>query len=453
MSLWRRRDLTGITAGDMIPTRTNTKPGTRVSAETAMRNSAAWACVRLRADMMSGFPVDTYRQVDGRQVEVPKPAVFVTPGGPRCRFKEWTYSTQVDLDRFGNTFGIITARDGNGLPAQIDLVCANDVTVKVTKGVLTGYRIGQVTYDPPDVWHEKQFTVAGLPVGLSPIAYAAWTLGQYASIQQFALDWFNNGTMPAATLKNTQKIVPPKQAGEVKDLFRASVQSGDVFVHGADWEFSMLSSQAAGSNWLDSQAASLLDVCRFFGCPGDLVDVAVSGQAVTYANITQRNLQFLVLNLGPAVARREEAWSYGLLAQPRYAKLNTNALLRMDPQTQSAMLGQQLKDRMITPSESRAFYDLPPFTAAQLAEFIAIYGDPKVTAPVTKELAAGGVTVINQLPEREVLHLTAPDVHIAPADVRVLVEAPAAARPAIRDRTVLRDEKGNIVRIIEEELP
>lgn len=473
MSLWRKRDLTGITAADLIPRRSNPKPGMRIDADAAMRNSAVWACLRLRADLMSSFPLDTYRDVDGRQIETPKPAVLVTPGGPRCRMKEWTYSTQVDLDRYGNAFGIISARDGHGLPAQIDLVCAGDVVVIVRQGQLVGYRIGHTTYDPPDVWHEKQYTIAGLHVGLSPIAAAAWNLGVYSSIQQFALDWFNNGTMPAATLKNTAKMVPPRQAQEIKDVFRASVERGDVFVHGADWEFSMLNSQAAASNWLAGQEASLMDICRFMGCPADVVDVVVSGQSITYANMTTRNLQLLILNIGPAVARREEAWSYGLMPQPRYAKLNTNALLRLDPATQSEMLGQQLRDRMRAPSEVRALYDLLPYTPAQLAEFDRLYGSPKPLMPGVKELnGATSITIPmpaihNHLPERAVnvagpnvflqereVHVAAPDVHIAPADIRLALEAPAApVRPVMRDRTVLRDEKGNIVRIIDEELP
>ncbi len=447
--MWRKRDLTGITASDLIPQRTNARPGTRINGDTAMRNSAAWACVRLRADLMSSFPIDVYRTVDGRQVEVPKPTVLTAPGGPRCRVKEWVYSTQVDLDRYGNTFGIISARDGNGLPAQIDLVCASDVTVKVRGGALAGYRIGQTTYDPPDVWHEKQYTVAGLHVGLSPVAYAAWCLGQYASVQQFALDWFDNGTLPSATLRNTQKVVPPKQAAEIKDVYRASVERGDVFVHGADWEFKMLNSQAAGSNWLESQNASLLDICRFFGCPGDTIDVAVSGQAVTYANITQRNLQLLILNLGPAVGRREEAWSWGLVPAPRYVKLATNALLRMDPASQSTMLGQQLRDRMITPTEVRALFDRLPYTEAQYAEFIKLYGDPLVVPPKTKENAApaAGVNlridapitlppvILPPITMPAVTHhidapITLPAITNQPADVRITNEITTPPQPA-----------------------
>jgi hypothetical protein len=54
-----------------------------------------------------------------------------------------------------------------------------------------------------DVWHERQFPVAGVPLGLSPIAYGAMSIGTYLSAAQFAVDWFSNGSIPAGRLKNT----------------------------------------------------------------------------------------------------------------------------------------------------------------------------------------------------------------------------------------------------------
>ena len=51
-----------------------------VSRPTAMRHSAVWAALRLRADLISTMPVDTFRKVDGVQVETPRPPVLVNPG-------------------------------------------------------------------------------------------------------------------------------------------------------------------------------------------------------------------------------------------------------------------------------------------------------------------------------------------------------------------------------------
>jgi HK97 family phage portal protein len=190
-----------------------------VTQETALRHSAVWACLRLRANLISTMPVDLYRKVDGIQVEVPKPAVLVTPGGDEVEMPEWMYSSQFDLDRSGNSVGLITARDGLNLPARIELVPSSDVSVRMRKGKKT-YRIAGTSYEPNEVWHEKQYTVPGLPVGLSPVAYAAWAISEYLSIQQFAMDWFRNGAIPSAHLKNTAKTLSPEQADGAKTRSR-----------------------------------------------------------------------------------------------------------------------------------------------------------------------------------------------------------------------------------------
>jgi len=361
--------------------------GVHVTKETALRNSAVWACLRLRADLVSSFPIDVYRKVQGIQVEVPKPPVLVTPSGSEVGVKEWMYSTEFDLDRGGNCFGVITERsgvigpDGRGLPGRIDLVELGDVTVRGKGSQITKFVIGGTEYEPWDVWHEKQYTVAGIPLGLSPVWYAAWTIEESLNAQQFARDWFAGGAVPSGTLKNTAKQIDKRQAREVRDAFRAAVSNGDLFVHGVDWEYAPVQAVAAQSQFIEARQYGVSDIARFFGCPADLIDAAVSGSSVTYANITQRNLQFLIMNLGPAVGRREDTFSRKLVSGPRFVKLNTDAMLRMDPESRARTIGMRITNRTLTPSEARALEDLPPLTEDDYAEFDRLFGSRAATTP------------------------------------------------------------------------
>lgn len=390
MSLFHRRDYPGQTADQLIPPRPEQRSGgVTVTNETALRHSAVWACLRLRANLISTMPVDVYRKVDGIQVEVPKPPVLVKPGGERVEMPEWMYSSQFDLDRAGNAVGLITARDGLGLPARIELQPTSEVTVRMRKGKLT-YKIAGIVYEPGEVWHEKQYTVSGLHVGLSPVAYAAWAISEYLSIQQFALDWFGNGAVPSAHLKNTAKTIEQKAADEAKRRFKAAVANRDLFVTGNDWEYNLIQAEQAGAEWIQAKQFGIGDIARFFDCPSDLIDAAVSGSSVTYANMTQRNLQFLVMSLGPAVTRRENALSM-LTSRPRFVKLNRDALLAMDPQTRAAVIKTRIDARTLAPSEARALDDLPPFTDAQLAEFDRLFGKGTQTQPTTAT-PQGGTT-------------------------------------------------------------
>jgi HK97 family phage portal protein len=382
VSLFATRGMSFPSASELIPARPSMSKGqVTVTNDTALRHSAVWACLRLRANMISTLPLDVYRRALGIQVEVTPSPFFTQPSGPNVSMHEWRYSTQFDLDRAGNSFGIIRERDRYNLPSRIDLVALGDVSVVAKGADITGYRIAGKGYPPEQVWHEKQYTVAGLPVGLSPVAHAAWAIGEYLSIQDFALEWFGRGAIPAAELKNTARVLKPAEVVTAKQTFNASVKSGELFVHGSDWEYRPIQAENMGTAWLDAKRYGIADVARFFDCPGDLIDAEVSTGHITYASITQRNLQFLIMNLQPAITRREDAFT-SLTPRPQYVKLNTDALLRMDPSARAQVIKTQIDGRWLAPSEARALEDRPPFTEEQYVEFERLFATRRVTETV-----------------------------------------------------------------------
>ena len=389
MSLFRKQRLFGISsAGELIPRRMATAGTVPVTNDTAMRHSAVWACLRLRGDLVSTMPIDVYRRVGDIQIEMSKPPVLVNPGGERVDICEWMYSSQVDLDRAGNAIGLITERNAANLPQRIDLQPIDACTILEKKSGEIKYRIQGTVYPADQVWHERQFTIPGLPVGLSPVAYAAWSIGQYQSAQKFALDWYGTGGVPKGHFRNTELTqIGQDVADAAKVRFKSSIEGNDIFVSGKDWEYNPFQAEAVGADWLEAQKYGIGDIARFFGCPGDLIDAAVSSGSITYANITQRNLQFLIMHLGPAVYRREKSLSR-LLPAPRYVKLNTSALLRMDDQTRAAVIKTKIESRTLAPSEARELDNLPPFTPEQIAEFTTLFGPTKATPPSTQPTGA-----------------------------------------------------------------
>lgn len=372
MALFRRA-APNIPASEYIPRRPPaTALGTAVvTNETALRHSAVWACLRLRANLISTMPMDVFRRVNGIQIQQ---STFVNPGGTALKFHEWMYDTQFDLDRAGNAFGVITERwHVSGLPRTIQLVPLSQVSVKSMGGAVEFYRIAGQPYDPHDIWHERQYTVSGLPIGLSPVAYAAWSIGEYLSIQDFAMGWFGSGGVPKAMLKNTTKpTLTASEATDAKERFKSTVASGDLFVAGADWEYQMIQAEQTGKEWVEEKRSSMVDIARFFDCPADLIDAAVSGQSVTYANITQRNLQLLIMHLGPAIIRREYALN-DLYPIEQYVKFNTDALLRMDPLTRAQMMKLEIDTRLMTPDEGREILNRKPLTQEQIDQFNTLW--------------------------------------------------------------------------------
>ena len=350
-----------------------------VTRKESWRSSVKWACLRLRADLLSTMPLDCYRNRDGLLVATPTPPVLKTPDG-KIDITEWLYSTQWDLDDVGNTFGLITSTDAFGRPAQIELVPAETVIVTVKPTGVT-YRYGNEVIPAERVWHERQFTVSGSPMGLSPTAYEALSASGALSALEFLADWFAGRAIPAAHLRHTSKTLTPVETDRVKRRFEDTVRTGEVFVTGAEWEYSVLGAKASETAFLDAIKATQPDMCRFHGVPGDMVDVESATGNVTYANVTQRNLQLLTLNMGPAFVRRERTFSRLLLPNGQDAKFNTDALLRMDPAARGDSMDKAIKTKRMTVTEARLLDNRPPLTAEQEAEFDRLFPTRATTQP------------------------------------------------------------------------
>lgn len=350
----------------------SSRTGASVSKAKAMTHSVIWAASHVRADLISLMPVDVYRNVGGVRVEVAKPPVLEYPSevadGQPMPIEEWIYSTQGALDRTGNSVGIIRKVDGFGLPSMIEPVDPDALSFLIRGGRIAEYRVSGELVKSEHIWHERQYTTSGIPIGLSKITHMARTLSTGLSAQEFALRWFESGGVPSAVLKNSEKTVPAGFAARTKQQFMDSVAAGEPFVTGKDWEYTAIAAKAAEAEFIQQMQYTDVDLCRFMGVPASIVDVVLNGgSAITYANLMQYNLQLLTIHLGGAVMRREKAFSR-LTVGGRYVKLNRNAILAMDAKTRAEVFKLRVDARSITPDQIRAYEDEQPFTEEDYAQ-------------------------------------------------------------------------------------
>lgn len=387
MSLFRRSSLAALAPFGDRPLRT--AGGYAPTRKGALRQSVAWGAQRLRADLLSQLPVDVFRTVGQLKLSVPPPPVLVTPStlgeGIPESISEWLYAGQMSLDGVGNNAGLITARDALQLPAQIELVAPEDLTLQIRSGRIVKARVRGDKVDLRDLWLERQHRIAGWPVGLSPIAYAALYLAGAEAAAQFAADWFANGAVPSAILRNGEKTLDPAEAEKHRRRFLAAVRNGEPFVTGKDWEYQGISAKAADAQFIEQMNYDDVALCRFYGVPADLVDVAVNSSTVNYANISQRNLQLLIMNLGAAIKRREDALTT-LTSRPRFVKLNRRAILAMDAKTQAELYKLQIDSRIRTPDELRGLDDLEPLDEPDYAQFDRLWPPSR---PAQQQITGG----------------------------------------------------------------
>lgn len=341
-----------------LSTGLSTDSGITVNADTALRLSAVWACVRLLADSISTLPVDVYRK--GAPEPLQTPALISRPSEAFGTI-DWLHAIVSSLCLRGNAYGVITGRTGAaGWPSQIDLVHPDLVQVSRSDTGTTEYRIGGTTYRRDDVFHVRAFTIPGNPVGLSPIEYARQSIGLGLAAEQFGGRYFGDNATPSALLISKAPL-NAEGAKVLKDRWSASHRGRrELAVLTGDVEFHPVTISPNESQFVETQRFTVAQIARIFGVPPEMIG-GESGGSLTYANVEQRALDFTTFSLGPWVARLEAALT-ALLPRGQYVKLNTGALLRADLKTRYEAHAIGIASGFLTIDEARALEDRPPLS-------------------------------------------------------------------------------------------
>jgi HK97 family phage portal protein len=249
----------------------------------------------------------------------------------------------------------------------IHLLNPDSVTPKTRDDGTMVYAVGpkRIEYDETEIWHVRGLTMPGSQVGLSPIAYAAATLGVDLQSRKFAHDFFDGGGIPKAILTTDMKMTQ-EQSRTVKERLLSTLRGREPLVLSDGVKYQTVAVSPEESQFLATQQANVAQIARFFGVPPEMVGGS-GGSSMTYANVEQRSLDFLTYGVAFWLKRLEDAISSELV-QPQYVKFRVQDLLRTDAETQAKVHVQLLAGKVVTPTEVRAEYGLPPMTEAQQKE-------------------------------------------------------------------------------------
>ena len=348
--------------------RTPSLAGVPVDPDSALRMSAVWACVDLIATNTSVLPLDEYRsRPDGTREELPTPPLFDSPDG-ELGLTGWLYQVVESLLKRGNAYGLILRRDRDGWPTKIQMLPPQVVQVEQRgepfgpyEWKLEGHPIRR--YDARsghgDLWHVPAYLTAGSPVGLSPIAKAALSIGTGLAAQEFGARWFRDNATPAAILSN-EKTVNKETAKLVKRRWVEALRGNrEPVTLGDGWKYEAVQVPANESQFLETIRASTVDVARYFRVPPSEIGASLEGSSQTYANQEQRALALLTYTLNPWLVRLEEALT-GLRPRDRFMKFNVDALLRTDLETRYRAHELSIVSGWKNVDEVRSLEDLPP---------------------------------------------------------------------------------------------
>lgn len=338
-----------------------------VTVRTVLGVSAAWSCVMLLADLISGLPLDHHRKRPGqiRELLEPSAQILARPSTLYTR-REWLFAGVVSAAATGNTVGLITSRDQPrpemaGRAAAVEWVNPADVTVTQASPLARPrYDISGTPRATDDIVHLRRFPQPGSAVGLSPLDLHSDLFAIAASTRKYAAQWFRDGAHPTGILSTDSPNIDADGLKEAKRRFKDSLnRKREPVVLGASWKYTPVQASPDASRLSDIWNDVGLQVAQVYRVPPEMIGVAVQGSSITYANRDQRAADLKAFTLAPWLTMFED-WYFDQLPTDEYARFNVDAFLRSDPATRSLIQDRRVRMGGMSINEVRALEDQPP---------------------------------------------------------------------------------------------
>jgi HK97 family phage portal protein len=375
------RTLTAETLwGDALPFNYVSATGAApVSPTKALTLAPVYSSVRLLADNISTLPVQSYRKVGDERIPSNKlPAMFDTMKEAGL-LVPWLYAGITSLALRGNAYGYIIDRDGWGYPTLTDWLDPSVVAPDDRPGARGGWLVKGRPVPRADIVHIVRFAQAGSRLGLSPIGAFAATMGVALSAKDYTRTWFDNGGFPPGSFKNTAKTVTTTEAEVISNRLTAAIRGRRPIVYGSDWDYQAITVPEKEAQFLATMKATASEIAAIYGIPPEMVG-GESGSSMTYANVEQNQINFVMLTLRPWLVILEAAFS-ALIPAGQYIKFNPDALVRADLKTRWEVNQIRLTVGAASVNEIRAQEDEQPIPGGD------VYAKPAAAAPAAPPAA------------------------------------------------------------------
>ena len=360
-----------LESGDRsMPFDSHTTPsGSTVSADTALKLSAVWACVRLRSQTISSLPLHLRDSEKNPAQEHPLYRLLHSSPNADMTASEYWESQLAALDLWGNGYSHIV-REGRRV-VSLNPLNPEKVVVYRTKDGDLRYdyttKNATTTYNDDEILHLKGFTLDGI-IGLSPIQSAAETLGGLMDANRAASREWQNGLKVGGFLKTGASTLNTEQRDRMRTAlgeFGRAENAGKWMVLEAGMEPASAQGvriNPADAQLLESRYFGIEEVCRAFGVPPQLI--GHTDKASSWASsLEQTNMGFLTYSLRPTLVRIEQAIARKLLGpedRKKYKpKFSVEGLLRADSAARASFYTQMLQNGVMSRNNVRALEDLP----------------------------------------------------------------------------------------------
>lgn len=335
--------------------------GEQVTADSALRATAFAACRRVLVTEVSQLPVHTFTARGGGRKRISDPPIVADPS--MLTRRSWVAQIMDGLLREGNAY-LRVVEEERGYPTHVETLPVGAVTWQTVDDMLVPHvkSVPQRLWPSGDLIHipASAFITAGCPVAASPIELSAQAISTGIAAEKYVGNWFGSGGHPTSIIYSEDANLTREAAEAIKDSYIAATKSRRPAVFGAGLK------REAAQEKVDDSAINAMrfaveQACRILGVPPSMVYASISGQAVTYANVTDSDLQLLKHSLAIWLGDLEDHWSRWIGVRGQFVKFNVDALLRVTPKERHEIHKLRLESKTTTVNEVRVLEDEEPF--------------------------------------------------------------------------------------------
>lgn len=333
-----------------------------ITPDNAMKLSAVWACVNLRAETIGTLPFhlrdekkNIIRDHDLYNV------IHNSPNSMQTASEYWSMAA-AQMDIFGEHISIAKKRVRDKSIISLEPIDdPRDVELKQKKTGEWYYTFDGEDFPADEIFHLRGFTLSGyrpkprLEIGREILG--AQLRADAAAIAQFKSGLKTAGFFETSKDLNSEKLnqldARMKEHAKLENAGKwLTLPVGLKPIAGSDFAI-----KATDAQLLESRAFGIEEVCRLFSTPPQLI--GHTDKASSWASSAEQiNLQYLMYGINPTLIRIEQRAMKSLTTQKDrvaglQAKFSVQGLLRADMETQYQFFASALQNGYYNRDEVR----------------------------------------------------------------------------------------------------
>lgn len=346
--------------------------GVAVTAETALRNSTVYGCVKVISEAVAQLPLRLYRRLPdgGKERATDHPLDSLLNEQPN----DWTSAfdfrlfMQSSLCLHGNAYAFVNRLGGKiveliSIPPSCVTVEVDPVTMEPSYRVASANGENRI-YGRQEILHLK--TLGTLPqIGKSPVALMSEAIGVALAMEEHAARIFSSGARPSGVFKYGKSLsdnAMRQLRTSLETAYAGGGNAGRTMILEDGMTFEPLQFSSVDLQFLEMRRHQVAEIARGFRVPLHMLQDL---ERTTHSNAESLGQQFLSLTLLPWLKCWEGGIRASLLTPEErgvyYAEFLTDDLARADLAARFDAYAKAVTNGLLSPNEVRAAENRAPY--------------------------------------------------------------------------------------------